>query len=413
MKTPIYSGIFQSDLDATGYRIIGLPMPSAGNEAATKAYVDAHSGGGGVGTVVSDGSHQVTATELLTSLAGTRTPIASLAPNGGNYFDSQAFDPCIVVNPTDSTQLIMLFTGMAAPVGTGNQTIGRATASIYNPATWTVSNSPVLTPTLAWEIGFGLRADSLVYNPSDGKLYLFYTGSTGSTSSVGVASSSDLGLTWTKLGQVLTPTAPETYVSQFSVLLEGSTLHGLYSYRTASLTLPAWRYASASSSNWLSWTKGGVDVYSDAGRFMEFHQLFKVGNTYITCYESGTGSTPFDLRFATSSSPSSGWTIGPVVPFLAKSALAGTFDQYHTATGHAMVINGYWYIIYCGALDHDQPYYTNHWQMGIVPLLTSQQVSSLYIGTDLRLIPISGGGKLQARNPSTNTWADRDQWTNP
>jgi hypothetical protein len=39
--------------------------------------------------------------------------------------------------------------------------------------------------------------------------------------------------------------------------------------------------------------------------------------------------------------------------------------------------------------------------------------SPLYIGADLRVVAISGGGKLQARNTSTNTWADVDQWTNP
>jgi hypothetical protein len=102
-----------------------------------------------------------------------------------------------------------------------------------------------------------------------------------------------------------------------------------------------------------------------------------------------------------------------VVPFVAKSGVAGTFDQFHTATGHAMVINGYWYMIYCGAIDHDQPYTTNHWQMGVVPLLTPVYASSLLIGPDLRLVSITGGGKLQARNPSTNIWADVDQWTNP
>ena len=311
-----------------------------------------------------------TAAQLLSSFPGARTPIPSLAPNTGNYFDSQAFDPCIVVNPTDSSQLIMLFSGMAPPVGTGTQTIGRATASITDPVTWSVSSSPVLTASLPWETGYGLRADSLVYNPSDNKLYLFYTGSTGSTSSVGVASSSDLGLTWTKLGQVLTPTSPETYTSQFSVLLDGSTLHGIYSYRTASATLPALRYASASTSNWLSWTKGGVDIYSDSGRYMEYHHLFKVGSTYLMMYESGTNTTPWDLRFASSSSPSSGWTIDPVSPFLAKSGVAGTFDQFHVATGHVHAINGYYFMVYCGAIDHDQPYYTNHFQMGIVPLMT-------------------------------------------
>ncbi len=46
MKTPIYTGLAQSDLDANGYRIFGLHTPTATNDAATKAYVDAHSGSG-------------------------------------------------------------------------------------------------------------------------------------------------------------------------------------------------------------------------------------------------------------------------------------------------------------------------------------------------------------------------------
>jgi hypothetical protein len=37
----------------------------------------------------------------------------------------------------------------------------------------------------------------------------------------------------------------------------------------------------------------------------------------------------------------------------------------------------------------------------------------IYVGRDLRLASISGGGKLQARNTSTGVWADVDQWTNP
>jgi hypothetical protein len=37
----------------------------------------------------------------------------------------------------------------------------------------------------------------------------------------------------------------------------------------------------------------------------------------------------------------------------------------------------------------------------------------VYIGRDARLVAISGGAKLQARNTGTDTWADVDQWTNP
>jgi hypothetical protein len=37
----------------------------------------------------------------------------------------------------------------------------------------------------------------------------------------------------------------------------------------------------------------------------------------------------------------------------------------------------------------------------------------VYVGTDMRLVAITGGAKLQVRNPGTGLWADGDQWTNP
>jgi hypothetical protein len=403
IKEPIYLGILQSDLDFDGHNPVNLTgWPPTGGGAVT----------------VPGQSHQTTATELLNSINGTRTPIAALATSLGNFFDSQSMDPCIVVNPADSTQLIMIFTGVAAPVSTGLITIGRATASIYDPTTWTVSNSgnPVLTPTLSYETGgLGVRADGLLYNPADGKLYLFYTAKESTTGATcALASSTDLGLTWTKLGQILTPTAPEETCGCLSVFMEGTTLHGVYSYRQSGV-IRNYRYASASTSNWLAWTKGGVDIYTDSGRDLEYHHLFKIGPTYLLVYESGSFSpgTPWDIRFATSTSPSSTFTRSPNTPFFVKSGLAGTFDQYHVATPQVVVINGYYYLFYTGAIDHAYPVTDNHWQMGVTPLLTSIQASSLYIGTDLRIVPIAGGGKLQARNPATNTWVDADSWTNP
>lgn len=314
-----------------------------------------------------------TATQLLNAHTGTRYPIAALNTGQGNFFDSQSFDPCVIVNPSDSTKLIMLFTGMGAPLNFGDQTIGRATANVSDPTTWTVSNSgnPVMTATLSYETGGGgLRADSLLYNPTDSKLYLFYTAKeSGTAATEAVASSSDLGLTWTKLGQVLTPTAPEETCSGLAVFIEGTTMHGVYSYRVSSNILH-YRYASASTSNWLSWTKGGVDVYGDSGRSLEMHKLLKVGSTYLLCYESGFFTPPgeFDIRFATSSSPSSTFTADAGNPFLSSSGVAGTFDRYLTATPDLQVIGGYYYLFYCGARDHSYPVTDNHWQMGVVPL---------------------------------------------
>ena len=41
--------------DAGGYIIQNLPAPALGGDAANKAYVDAHSGGGGIADAPSDG----------------------------------------------------------------------------------------------------------------------------------------------------------------------------------------------------------------------------------------------------------------------------------------------------------------------------------------------------------------------
>lgn len=39
--------------------------------------------------------------------------------------------------------------------------------------------------------------------------------------------------------------------------------------------------------------------------------------------------------------------------------------------------------------------------------------SPLYIGTDARLVAVSGGAKLEARNTGTGTWVEAARWTNP
>jgi hypothetical protein len=297
---------------------------------------------------------------------GTRHQIAALATSQGNFFDSQSFDPCTVVNPSDSTQVIMFFSGMGAPVASGTQSIGRATFSTSDPTTLTVSNGglPVAEQILAgWENGGdGIRVDSCFYNSDDSKIWLYYT---AHQNQIGLMRSSDLGLTWTRYASnpVMMASGDETYTSQLAVLREGSSWHAIYSYRASGAVLPAYRYAS--SSDGLTWTKGGVDVYHDGTRYHEFHQLFKIGSTYFLAYESGGTDVDWDVRLATSSDPSTGWVRYSINPFLAKTGTPGAFDRYHTATPHLIKINGLWWLFYCGATDLDQPYGSNHWQMGV------------------------------------------------
>src|ERR1017187_2042066 len=250
------------------------------------------------GTARSQGSAQQRHAPL--SFAA-RTQIAALNTGQRNFFDSQTYDPSMLMNPTDPARLIMFFSGMATPVQLGVQSIGRATANVSDPTTWAVSNSgnPVLTANgSGWESGGdGLRCDSVLYNAADHKLYLYYT---AHASHIGLATSSDLGLTWTKHASnpILSPSGNETHNSQFAVIKDGGTWRAFYSYRTAGAILPAYRYAT--SGDGISWAKSGGDIYSDGGRYMEFHQVFRVGNRYYLAYESGGSDVDWDIRIATS-----------------------------------------------------------------------------------------------------------------
>jgi hypothetical protein len=314
------------------------------------------------GTVRSQGSTQQARAPL--SFAA-RTQIATLDTGQGNFFDSQTYDPSVLMNPDDPALLIMFFSGMAAPVQLGAQSIGRATAKVSDPTTWEVSNSgnPILAANgNGWESGGdGLRCDSVLYNAGDHKLYLYYT---AHASQIGLATSSDLGLTWTKHASnpILSPSGNETHNSQFAVIKEGSTWRAYYSYRTAGAILPAYRYAT--SRDGVSWTKSVGDIYSDGGRYMEFHQIFKIGDRYYLAYESGGNDMDWDIRIATSTDPATGWTRSATNPFFVKSGTVGAFDRYLVATPCFIKIKGVWWLFYCGAKDHAQPYGTNHWPMG-------------------------------------------------
>lgn len=55
-------------------------------------------------------------------------------------------------------------------------------------------------------------------------------------------------------------------------------------------------------------------------------------------------------------------------------------------------------------------------QSGFTDLMTigsGVTFTPVYITGDLRFVSLTGGGKLQARNPGTGAWADKETWTNP
>jgi len=283
----------------------------------------------------------------------------------GTWYSSQIYDFNVLVDPTDSTKLMMFCSGMAAPVAVGTQSIGLFRANVSDPYTWTEVGQ-VITPTESWENGL-CRLGSVIYD--SGTFYLFYSGdATGEK--IGVATSTDNGATFTKYASnpILTPTGQGRndgdYVSEPAVIKEGSAWTMIYSYRNGATILPGFRYAT--SSDGFAWTKGGSgDVLTTAPLYGEFHQILKKDGLYYLVYEAGSTTVPYRIFMATSSVVTGPFVTTQASPILLESGVVGSFDRYHVATPCLAEISGRWLLFYSGAGDHDQPYGTNHWPGGM------------------------------------------------
>lgn len=294
------------------------------------------------------------------------TPYASnpIIPLVSGWYVSQVYDPVVMIDPLDSTKLRMYVSGMAAPVQSGIQSIGLFTASRSNPITGWTSAGQVLTPYGPYH---DVRNGTVIY--SGGTFYLFYTGINGSTLEICLATCTD-GVTFVPSGSnpILTPTGQGrndgTQVEDPAVCFDGTNWLMVYSYRNGATTLPGFRVATASTPT--SWTKAGSgDVLTTAPLYGEWHQISKIGDTYVLTYEAGSTTVPYKIFQATSLTPTGAYTDIAQNPVLAGSGVPGSWDRYHVATPWMMQIDGQWLMYYCAAGNHDQPYGTNTWPMGV------------------------------------------------
>lgn len=289
-------------------------------------------------------------------------PVLPLA-GASAWWAGQLFDFVPIFDPADASRILIYVSGMASPPPSGDQSIGRFHASVSDPYTWTEDGQYLTKNGSGWESGGGgLRVGSVIYD--SGTYYLFYNCDT-STSAIGLATSTD-GVSFTKHASnpILTATGNSrndgTHVSQPAVIKEGSSWTMVYSYRTSGSILPALRYAT--SSDGVTWTKGGSgDIFSFGGLYCEWHQLIKLGTgSYAVICECGNDTTPFRLVVGLGTTPTS-FTAGASAWFT-ESGTNGAIDRYHVATGAIFPLNAStWLLFYCGAGNHDQPYYTNTW----------------------------------------------------
>ena len=307
-------------------------------------------------------------------------PIPALTAGQGNYFDSQAFDPCIIPHPADPAKLLMMFTAMPAPTGNNSYEIARATASVSDPQTWEVSAGPVfhVGPPGAWD-SVHLRCDSLVY--ADGTLYMFYDGCDSTYTQIGLARSTDAGLTWIRdpHNPVIPTSGDEYWTSSAAVILDNGTWHAWYNHSTSCCVtggeyLDGVRDASAPAPEG-PWSKTNVTLLSESPKFLEWHQVFKLGSDYVMVYETGSYSVDWTIGLARASAAGAPFVKSVKNPILAGSGIAGRFDRYHVATPAFFRAGGRWYLMYTGASDFEQPFGYNHWSMGVTEIsgLTGQQ----------------------------------------
>ncbi len=275
----------------------------------------------------------------------------------------QIQEPCILPNPRDSGRLIMFYSGIPR-TNRGTCAVGKAWATVADPLTWhTDPANPVFGPAPdGWDRG-GLRLDTVLHVPEEDAYYVYYSGTVDQQMD-------QIGLAICPVGAdgysavqpenfrrwnhapVLAPepAAPyrETYASQAAVWREWDSAaqrwdwHMYYSYRDPDRTLAGLRYATSPDGK--TWTRHwnaddprglGHLFPSLPGAYYEWHQIIKVGRTYVLSMEVGPElGKQWRTVLAVSAHPARGWRQLPVDELL-QTRWRGVYAEnaiFHVAT---------------------------------------------------------------------------------
>ena len=327
----------------------------------------------------------------------------------------QVQEPCILPNPKDPTRLVMFYSGVPA----ANRDlcyIGKAWALKSDPFTWHQDeHNPVFSPgKQGWDSG-NIRLDAVLYIEEEAAYYIYYSGTTGSIQDhIGLAicpagADGYSGITPANIRRVGTqpvlspePAAPyfEQMASQAAVLREWDAKARrwdwfmYYSYRGKDGILPGLRLATSHDGK--TWTRhynendprGMGQIFpSTPGAYYEWHQAFKINDTFFLSMEVGiSAGQRWRPVIAVSKDPAIGWTQTDVDAVL-QTKWAGLYRDdtiYHVATPAFYQIGGKWYL-YAQAcpLPANRNYIDGHWDLWcfacnrLIPTLPS--CASIYI----------------------------------
>jgi hypothetical protein len=311
------------------------------------------------------------------------------------WMSQQIEEPCILPNPKAPGRLIMFYSA----VSSSNRVVaavGKAWADASDPFLWHQDDAnPIFAPAgQGWD-SCTIRLDAVLYIPEEDAYYIYYSGTTGSVQDrIGLAicpagpdgysGVTEAAITRYGTAPVLSPEAAapfhEEMASQAAVMREWNAAsqcwdwYMYYSYRGKDGTLPGIRLAVSRDGK--TWNRQfnaddprgmGQIFQSTPNAYYEWHQVFKVGATYVLCIEVGVDhGARWRPGLAVSTDPVKGWTQLDLDTML-QTKWNGLYDDrtlYHVATPALYLIEGKWYLFVqaCGRPGNDN-YIDGGWEM--------------------------------------------------
>lgn len=306
----------------------------------------------------------------------TGTPYTwSAALGGGIAAFEYAGEPTVLVNPSDPTQLLIF-------VSNGNGVV-RGTAPRNDPYHWSNWTGVFRAQAGSWDSAYVRKANIWAEGTT---LYMSYSGDGDGGGlfyeKIGMATSTDSGLTWARHGfPTLTASEDDMESSVMCGNIEkvDGTYYMYYVYfYGASLGSRGMRVAT-SSSPFGPWTRG-VDVLPHGA--WEYHQILRLDDgTFVMTFEY-----PLDLKnidvggqyavgIATNTVPNTAFTVYGGNPIFSKVGSTAQWDSAQAATAAWTVVDGKWMLFYQGGEGTEKPS-LSHWQMGIADISYTENTVS-------------------------------------
>lgn len=307
----------------------------------------------------------------------------------------QVQEPCILENPKDPSRLIMFYSGVPAS-DRSTCYVGKAWALKSDPFTWhqDSANPVFVSADSGWD-SQSIRLDCVLYVAEENAYYIYYSGTDI------VDAHNRIGLAICPAGEdgysEITPatiqrhgSAPvlapepaepfhETMASQAAVLRERDSTeqwrwYMYYSYRGQNGVLPGIRLAtSTDGKTWrrhynLKDPRGMGHLFDSVpDAYYEWHQIFKVADTYVLSIECGPNrGERWRPVLAVSRRPEEGWEQLEADTVL-QTQWPGIYSDetiFHVATPAFYQFNGRWYL-YTQAcpLPANRNYIDGNWDM--------------------------------------------------